>query len=584
MIDMARVRDILLDIPYISNIIDPNDSLFREKGFSNGMQCDLLLKNQKVKIFIGIPETWMRDLVSIFLVDYKELPFMPHIEADGKICLFDLEGVLIDYNFEGLFKQCIQRTKIILEKGLYEDNDIELVREFSSYWSYQSPKRYMKFALPQNHKTQIIKYSDPLLTMKLKKNENQSFLQKKKQNAVIFAAAESEYFSLWKVAEAQQNGLFCHIEPRDYILPPDFRKTLQVNFIEKILKEVPLEEVKRCKSKLCNIKVLIFEIKEPMGESVCIGVYLKDYQLEVTDFNLTIKAVGKQKKIIAIDIARIDEEFLSQRIKKEEQEKKNSILLIGCGSIGGYLCAELVKSGYKNIDLIDGDIFKAENLYRHYLSIEFVGKYKAEALRIKCTSDFPMVHINTFDSNAEDVIEDGSVELENYDLIISATGNHNLNRWLNNWIHKKKIQAPCVYLWNEPLDVGCHLAIIYNKYPGCYECFFKRNSKNNELYDATAFSYPGQKITKNNRGCAGSFIQYSSNVSLRIVSVCMEWLERIITGRCRDNILVSIKGDAYHFFNEGYSCSEVFYKQTEIEKVIHSSAFLQEQCDVCGEI
>ena len=52
MIDMVRAKDILLDIPYISNTIIQENSPYINKGFSQGLQCNLLLKNQSVKLFI----------------------------------------------------------------------------------------------------------------------------------------------------------------------------------------------------------------------------------------------------------------------------------------------------------------------------------------------------------------------------------------------------------------------------------------------------------------------------------------------------------------------------------------------------
>lgn len=63
----------------------------------------------------------------------------------------------------------------------------------------------------------------------------------------------------------------------------------------------------------------------------------------------------------------------------------------------------------------------------------------------------------------------------------------------------------------------------------------------------------------------------------------MEWINRIIAGRYESNVLVSIKGEAYNFISEGYKCSETYYNQIELERVIHGSEFEQEKCDVCGE-
>lgn len=147
------------------------------------------------------------------------------------------------------------------------------------------------------------------------------------------------------------------------------------------------------------------------------------------------KQKGKYPQIIPIDVFRVDDEFLTQRTMYRGDKKSPRILMIGCGSIGGYLCIELIKSGIKCLDIVDNDKLSEENIYRHYLGIEYVGKYKAEALRIQCCRNFPMLNINSIDSKVEEAIEEGSIQLDSYDIIISATGNHNFNRWLNKKVH-----------------------------------------------------------------------------------------------------------------------------------------------------
>ena len=583
MIDMVRAKDILLDIPYISNTIIQENSPYINKGFSQGLQCNLLLKNQSVKLFIGIPRAWDRELVSIYVVDFSALPFMPHVEPDGKLCLFDLEGVLIDQNFEGLLEQCIRRAKEILEKGFYSNNDSEFAREFSSYWSYQTPKRYMKFVVPENHKTQLIKYCDPAAMLRQKKKEKLVSFENRKNKTEMFAASEPSYFSLWKVSGSQLNGIFFHLEPNDYILPPDPRKRLGLEYVQMLVSYIPSDDLIQWKFKINTSTLIVFEILQPGHEVACFGIMLKNILIEADKEYLNIKPSSKMYEVTAVDISRIDDEFLMQRTQADKNSQTPNVLLIGCGSIGGYLCSELVKAGYKNLTLVDGDILKAENIYRHFLGMDYVGKYKAEALRVYCTYSFPQVIIKTLDSNAEELIEDGSIELGDFDVIISATGNHNFNRWLNRHIYQEHVKVPCIYLWNEPLDVGCHLAIIHPDSQGCYECFFARDTEKNELYDVTAYTKPGQTVTKSSRGCSGTFVPYSSNVSLCTVSVCLEWMERLSTGRCNRNVLVSIKGDAYHFNKAGYECSDVYYEQNIKENIIEGSNFHNEFCELCGE-
>lgn len=586
MIDIKYVKDILLDIPYISNIIVKENFPYpyTNKGFLQGLQCDLLLDNQpSVSLFIGIPENWELNLISIYVMDIEYLPFMPHVEPDGKLCLFDLEGILIDINFEGIINQCVHRAKSILEAGFSSSNKSEFVKEFSSYWIYQNPLRNMKFAVPETHKTQLIKFCDPAKTISQMKKENSVAFEERKKKLEIFAAAESKFFSIWEKQGTQYDGMFFHLEPTNYILPPDPRNKLDLEYVNMLFSYIPSKEFKPYRSKIKKNTLIVFEILEPGNMVVCFGIMLNDILIEADDIFLNVKPCSNKYKLIAVCVSRIDDEFLKQRTQYGKRDKTPNILIIGCGSIGGYLCSELVKSGYYDLTLVDKYFLKAENIYRHFLGREYVGRYKAKALYDYCSLSFPNAKIKPLDSDVISLIEDESVDLRSFDLIISAAGNHNLNRWLNRKLNKECMNVPCIYLWNEPLDIGCHLAIISSEYPGCYECFFSRNSESNVLYDVTAYTKPGQVITKNNRGCSGSFVPYASNVSLRIVSSCMEWIERLFTGRFNGNVLVSIKGDAYKFTNEGFKCSNVYYDQEIKEKVIEGSDFICKSCEVCGE-
>lgn len=56
MIDMVRAKDILLDIPYISNTIIQENSPYINKGFSQGLQCNLLLKISLLSFLSEFPE------------------------------------------------------------------------------------------------------------------------------------------------------------------------------------------------------------------------------------------------------------------------------------------------------------------------------------------------------------------------------------------------------------------------------------------------------------------------------------------------------------------------------------------------
>ena len=149
------IRDTLLDLQTVSNITIHADKHVGRRTYQYAFNCDLLIRGAAIPVILCVPDDWDRELIHIYIKNPKNVPFMPHIEKDGKLCLFDLEGVLVDLNFQGLLSQCVERAVEILEAGLYEDTDEEFVREFSSYWSYLPNLLNMKvsFSSCNDHKS-----------------------------------------------------------------------------------------------------------------------------------------------------------------------------------------------------------------------------------------------------------------------------------------------------------------------------------------------------------------------------------------------------------------------------------------------
>ena len=257
-------------------------------------------------------------------------------------------------------------------------------------------------------------------------------------------------------------------------------------------------------------------------------------------------------------------------------------MLIGCGSIGSYMCNELIKSGLEEITVVDMDILKAENIYRHLLGMEYVGQYKAEAICQYFGKNIPNLNMKPVAEDIREAVEEGSIDFSEFDLIVSAIGNHNVNRWINTEIKKREIDTTVVYEWNEPLDIGCHVAVISSRNIGCYECFFKRSEYTGDLYDAVAYTEPGQNVTRNVSGCGGSYIPYGSTVSLKTVAIGMDCIGRVLDGRCEDNYLISAKGDGYYFSKAGLRTSVVYMKQEKEITVERLSVLTGGRgCDVC---
>ena len=69
-------------------------------------------------------------------------------------------------------------------------------------------------------------------------------------------------------------------------------------------------------------------------------------------------------KITPISITRLDKEYLYRRGSNGIRYDKKGIV-IGGGSIGGFIMEELVRNGFFNLTVVDGDSISVDNCYRH---------------------------------------------------------------------------------------------------------------------------------------------------------------------------------------------------------------------------
>jgi len=579
LVNSNTVKNILLDLKYIADINIKESYNYKEKNYDTVIFCLLDVGTDWVPIVIGIPSNWEISLFDIYL-NLIDLPFIPHIDQKGKLCLFELEGLLFDLDFEGLLITCIIKAKNILFNGLNEKNFEDFIKEFDSYLLFLPNLIRAQVSVPKIKKNQNIHYSAKMDSTKKIGESYKDFLRRLLNNT-IFASTSSADFDTWDVKYTIRNGIYLCIDLNSYFYPPSYINFCLKDYLNSLLDYVDCKEFKNLIKKDKNEYLLIFEIKQKNNFTNFFGVLLHNAQFKFCD---KVELV-KYNIIFPISINRIDKGFLMNRTSQEENLLKNkSILLIGCGSIGGYVFNNLIKSGCEDITLVDFDIFGNENIYRHYLGVESVGKNKAEALKDYTKNSLPNLKIKPINSRIELLTENKNSDFcfETYDFVISATGNHNVNRWINKYIFFNKINSPVFYVWNEPLDLGCHVAFIKYTNLGCYNCFFDKTCDENLLYDKFSFSAPNQEFTKSVSGCTGTFIPYGSSISLKSSMLFMDCLKKVIHGEGNINFIVSEKGDDYYFKQAGFKVSKVYQDQLNVIDIIEGKNFFNKNCNICG--
>ncbi len=156
-------------------------------------------------------------------------------------------------------------------------------------------------------------------------------------------------------------------------------------------------------------------------------------------------------------------------------EQKRAVL-IGCGSLGSKIAANLAASGVNRFGLVDFDYFEPNNSVRHELGIEYFGMNKEKALLERLCSLNPVVaeHSSTLTFQVGGI---GSVALEQqfYDLLkdadimIDCSGVHSARHFLNEISFERGIPLVVASVTN-----GAWAGEIIRMVPGktpCYLCW-----------------------------------------------------------------------------------------------------------------
>ncbi|MGR3716055.1 MAG: ThiF family adenylyltransferase [Thermohalobaculum sp.] len=117
------------------------------------------------------------------------------------------------------------------------------------------------------------------------------------------------------------------------------------------------------------------------------------------------------------------------------------IVVIGCGTIGGYLARQLAQSGagrYGLLTLVDPDLFMAGNVGRHLLGLDSIGLRKTDALVHVLEKDFPGSNFRSIPKRFLHCVE----ELVGADLVVDATGEEGVSLALNHFLLRQDVALP----------------------------------------------------------------------------------------------------------------------------------------------
>lgn len=183
--ELKIINEVLRDRNDVQDIKIIDGTSFRDHDYQILTECSLRVMEQQVPIIIAIPVNWRSSLIDIYIKRNMEFPFIPHIDIKGKICLYELEGLLIDPNLYGIIEQSLNKAHQIIGDGLLGINQEDFISEFDSYWMQLSHVRFAKCDISDCTQISIVKYSEKI-TSRRKKNYIVSIYNVPKHRKYIF--------------------------------------------------------------------------------------------------------------------------------------------------------------------------------------------------------------------------------------------------------------------------------------------------------------------------------------------------------------------------------------------------------------
>ena len=258
--------------------------------------------------------------------------------------------------------------------------------------------------------------------------------------------------------------------------------------------------------------------------------------------------------------------------------RSKSVLLVGCGSVGSELAIRLTSTGVGHLTLSDPDKLSEENLYRHTLSVNDIGRFKTPALTEEITLRHPWAEVTYWRKRLEDLRE--PAELREFDLIVIAIGSPNVERLFAEYCNKESINVPVINCWLEGYGIGGHAIIAIPRTKGCWHCaYVNPQTLTRGLTSNLNFLAPNQTVMRNHGGCGAQFLPYSGIAAGYTASISADLAVRFLQGQVTNSSKVSWKGSDVEAQRASLAVTRRYRHFTES---LHILPLHDKNCDLCG--
>jgi molybdopterin/thiamine biosynthesis adenylyltransferase len=426
----------------------------------------------------------------------------PHLGSGGHLCYIAKGTVVLDiFDPVGQSLACLKRAEEVFDKVLKDELVDDLEEEFYAYWNgplclidmqdHRLGRQNTIVIKPGRDFTAIVTDDQVRTTKKIKSLGWEATDYTMLTYRVRTSAKPRPHTSTWPPVTVKD------ILAWQGLLDTRCRKKIERR-IEQGLATAAKGALVLIESPLMTYGFMVFFDHKPYKKGM-------RYQPRATMYSL---------KVTPVSVTRIDDRYMAQRnVPGMQTLAGKRIVVIGCGTIGGFLAEMLIKAGAGTsgglLTLVDFDSLYPQNIGRHRLGFPNLFSNKATGLADELRRLAPGADVRSLPVNVRDAQLGGKL-----DLLIDATGEESLGHWL---CERYLPTTPMLSVWVEGPGTAVRALLRVQNTGACYRCLCGANQKG--LFASVVGAVPTLMA---GQGCEGLYVPFPASVSVQAASLGAE--------------------------------------------------------------
>lgn len=441
-------------------------------GWRLALQCKIAGRR---RVDFLIDQSFPYSNPSVFLLDRPALNEWPHVESDGKLCLWPPGNSLCGRTADDIAVLTLNQACVLLDECAAKSNVDDFRSEFLSYWrqSFVSGRPDLLSLLnPAPPTRPIFAWSCKDFTVVA---DNERDLHTWVQNRVGGVTSIKP-----------RKGIFAWIGspllPSEY--PDSFSTTSAllgrlVPDADTMLKDVAADAPG-------TLPVVIGALTDN-GPCLAGIVLTKGLSKNATNgfrpghvpLQLSSQRWLGTAKFSRAIVQRADSEWVHGRGHNSDEARlrASKVVIVGCGSLGGWIALTLVQSGVGSLVMVDPETMTTANAGRHVLGVDAFTAPKVVALAARLKRQFPdLVSCIPVQRRWQEARAADPAIFDGCDLVVAATGEWASDGPLNEWQLASGRKTPVLYTWTEAHACAGH-AVLIGPSGGCLSCGFHADGR-----------------------------------------------------------------------------------------------------------